>query len=131
MITARRATTLGSTVVAAVAVYNLEDELLGLSRRLTGADQVHRSQTVHALVLGDNVNVAATALLQVANRFTSASNDETNGPIRHHDLHAVFAVLGNWGIWNVGRRTTTTGSLVHAGTSKGAHATILNDSVDL
>lgn len=120
--------------VSAVAIHNLEDEFLRMASRLGWADEVDGSKAVDALVLADNVDMAAAALLQVTDGFAAASNDQAHGSIGDHDLERVFAFLcnGSRGRWSASVPAAVCGSLSpHVGRSTTSpHATVLDDAVD-
>lgn len=94
----------------------------------SAANKVHRTKTVHALVLTNNVYVATTALLEVTNGFSATANDESNSTIRHHDLRLLFTfaqsrlLVAN----DLGTRSSTT-----AGLTGGIAAVFFNDAIDL
>lgn len=109
------------TIAPAVAVHDLHDEVLRASRRLARADKIDGTKAIHTLVLRGNVNMATGPLLEVANGLATASNDEANGPVRHHDLHAILALL---------HHARSTLVVECATTVDDTHAAILDDAVD-
>jgi hypothetical protein len=93
------------------------------------AYQVDRTEAIDALILANDVDVAAAPLLEIADSFTTTSNDKTNGPIWYHDLESVFAFFQRGWLSSMGR-TSVVASGVQASTGDRAHAAILDDPVD-
>lgn len=69
-----------------ITFHNLLDKItcMLLLRRI--ANQVHGSHAIDALVLGGDIDMAATAVLQVSNSLTSTTNDQPNRAIWDEDL---------------------------------------------
>ena len=75
-----------------VTVDNLHDQLLGHRRGLRRSNEIDGTEAIGALRLADDVDVTARALLEVADRLTPASDDQTHGTVGHHDLHAILTL---------------------------------------
>ena len=80
----------GPVYLLGVTVHNLHDELFGMGSSRRAANQIHGTKTIHAFIFTNNIHVAATPLLQVADRLAATTNDKPNGTIRHHNLGGLF-----------------------------------------
>jgi hypothetical protein len=98
---------------------------MGSSSR--ASNEVHRTKTVHALVLTDNIDMAATALLQITDSLAATTDDETNSAVRDHDLRGLFTFTKGR---LLARCLLGSTSVATSLTSRVA-AVFLNDTVDL
>lgn len=121
--------------LAAVAVDNLHDELLGLGCGLSGSDKIDRAQTIDTLGLTGDVDMAATPLLKVTNSFTSTANNQADSSIGHHNLHDILTLSkcgrgrsSSGGGRSIAVTAASTMGVVSSGYS--AHARVFNDPVD-
>ena len=73
-----------------VTVDNLQDEFFGLSGSLRSSNEVHRAEAVHTLILTNDIDMAAASFLQITDCLTTATNDQSNGTIRHHNLDTIL-----------------------------------------
>lgn len=115
--------------VSAITINNIEDELLGKLSSGRGANEVHRTETVYALALADNIDVASAAFLKVPDRLAAASDDKAHGSVGNHDLQAILSLL--WQGRSIPIRTRFAGITSGAALSRRrTHTAIANDAVN-
>lgn len=73
-----------------IALNNLHDEPFCVFGGRNGADEVYGSLAVLALGFADDVDVTARLVLDVADRFAAAANDEANGAVGDKYLDRIL-----------------------------------------
>jgi hypothetical protein len=119
----------GGVGASAVTIDNLHDEVLGLSSRSIRPNKVDRAKTVDALGLADDVDVAATSLLQVTDGLATPPDDKAHGTVGNHDLQAVFSILEVYNRRDNALRGRTA-TAVQASPGNSAHTTVVDNPVD-
>jgi hypothetical protein len=134
-ITTTAGTACAWATVAAVTVNNLHDEVFSHAGSTGKTDKVHRTQSVHTLVLTNDVDVASGSFLEVTDGLATTADDEANCSIRHHDLNA-FLALFEWRKFIRRRRaeaaswTTCITTTVGSTTATAIDTAVFNDLVD-
>lgn len=128
--------------VSTVTVDDLHDKILGLCSSGVWADQVDGPQPIHALRFAHDIDMATAPFLQVPDGLATASNDETDSAVRHHNLQTIFAIFqvgyttavdrnsSNSSSSSRRRRGGASASTVKTSASDGTHAAVLDDAVD-
>lgn len=73
-----------------IALDNLHDEPFRVFGSRNGADEVYRPLAILTLGFADDVDVAARLVLDVADCFAAAANDEADGAVGDEDLDRVL-----------------------------------------
>ena len=79
-------------LASAVTFDDFKDQIFGDAHSLHATDEVDGTQTIDALGLAQDVNVAATAFLEIFDGLAAATDDEAHGLIRNHDLGTILAI---------------------------------------
>jgi hypothetical protein len=79
-------------LASAVTLDDFKNHIFGDAHSMYATDEVDGTQTVDTLGLAQDVNMAATALLEIFDGLATATNDEAHGLIRNHDLGTILAI---------------------------------------